>query len=93
MDPKFQFDEASSDEEAEVEERAAQSPGEFASYSESIVEEHAHKNTTSIDAKITKALQECVVSLSDDGDGEEAEEEESEPSDKVLSGDELGKQT
>ncbi|URE26332.1 hypothetical protein MUK42_36070 [Musa troglodytarum] len=89
MDPEFQFDAASSDQEAEVEERVAQSPWEFASYSESIAEEHARRNTTSIDAKITKALQERVISLPDDKD---VEEEEPEPSDEVLSGGELGKQ-
>ncbi|RRT73703.1 hypothetical protein B296_00022584, partial [Ensete ventricosum] len=94
MDPEFQFDGASSDEGAGVEERAAQSPWEFASYSESVAEEHARRNTTSIDAKITRALQERAVSLPDDGDGEEVEEEEPEPEpgDEVLSGDELGKQ-
>ncbi|CAL9109276.1 unnamed protein product, partial [Musa textilis] len=67
----------------------AQSPWEFASYSESVAEEHARRNTTSIDAKITKALQERVISLPDD---EDVEEEEPEPSDEVLSGGELGKQ-
>lgn len=91
MDPEFQFDGASSDEEAGVEERAAQSPWEFASYSESVAEEHARRNTTSIDAKITKALQDRAVSLPEDGDGEEAEEEP-ELSDEILFGDELGKQ-
>ncbi|CAD5164192.1 unnamed protein product [Musa acuminata subsp. malaccensis] len=91
MDPEFLFDGASSDEEAGVEERAAQSPWEFASYSESVAEEHARRNTTSIDAKITKALQERAVSLPEDGDGEEAEEEP-ELSDEILFGDELGKQ-
>ncbi|CAL9146749.1 unnamed protein product [Musa hybrid cultivar] len=91
MDPEFQFDGASSDEEAGVEERAAQSPWEFASYSESVAEEHVRRNTTSIDAKITKALQERAVSLPEDGDGEEAEEEP-ELSDEILFGDELGKQ-
>ncbi|WOL09700.1 DEAD-box ATP-dependent RNA helicase 28 isoform X2 [Canna indica] len=88
MDPEFLFDAASSDEEAEVDGRAAQSPWEFASYSESVAEEHARRNTTSIDAKITRVLQERAVPLPDDGDGED--DEEPEPSDEVLSGDELG---
>ncbi|KAG6522394.1 hypothetical protein ZIOFF_019534 [Zingiber officinale] len=86
MDPEFHFDAASSDEEAEVEDRPSQSPWDFASYSESVAEEHARRNTTSVDAKITKALEERVVSHPDVGD-----DEEEEPSDEVFSGDELGK--
>lgn len=88
MDSEFRFDAASSDEEAEVEDRPSQSPWDFASYSESVAEEHARRNTTSVDAKINKALEERVVSHPDVGDDEE---EEAEPSDEVFSGDELGK--
>lgn len=88
MDSEFRFDAASSDEEAEVEDRPVHSPWDFASYSESVAEEHARRNTTSVDAKINKALEERVVSHPDVGDDEE---EEAEPNDEVFSGVELGK--
>lgn len=37
--------------------KSSQSPWDFASYSESVAEEHARRSTTSVDFKISKALQ------------------------------------
>ncbi|XP_078448279.1 DEA(D/H)-box RNA helicase family protein isoform X1 [Wolffia australiana] len=78
MAPNLWFD-VSSDEEEDTKNtrrKQSQSPWEFASYSESVVEEHERKKTTSIDAKITKALQERPVSLPEpDEDSSEGEEE------------------
>ncbi|KAM0984762.1 hypothetical protein ACFX2I_012043 [Malus domestica] len=36
-----------------------ESPWDFASYSETVAQEHAHRSTTSVDPKIFKALQQC----------------------------------
>ncbi|KAG1354122.1 DEAD-box ATP-dependent RNA helicase 28 [Cocos nucifera] len=92
MDPDFHFDAVSSDEETVTvdEEAKKQSPWEFSSYSESVADEHVRRRTTSVDAKISKAVQQRPVSLpdyEDDDDEEEPEEEEEE----VLSADESTK--
>ncbi|CAA7391397.1 unnamed protein product [Spirodela intermedia] len=78
MSPNFWFD-VSSDEEVDIKDTRAgqsESPWEFSSYSESVLEEHARKKTTSIDTKITKALQERPVSLPNPDSDSECEEEE-----------------
>lgn len=66
------------DEEEEDEKRKrgadAQSPWDFASYSSSVGEEHARRHTTSIDEKISKAIQHRPVPISIEE--EEVEEEE-----------------
>ncbi|XP_010449739.1 PREDICTED: DEAD-box ATP-dependent RNA helicase 28 [Camelina sativa] len=68
------------DDEEEVEKRKrdadAQSPWDFASYSSSVGEEHARRHTTSIDEKISKAIQHRPVPISIDEDEEEEEEDE-----------------
>ena len=82
MGPNLWFD-VSSDEEVDTNvtrSGQSQSPWEFASYSETVLEEHARKKTTSVDAKITKSLQERPVSIPDptsdsDGENEEYKEE------------------
>ncbi|KAJ0969947.1 hypothetical protein J5N97_022824 [Dioscorea zingiberensis] len=79
MDPEFHFDAASSDEEVEfeaskLEAKEAQSPWEFASYTESVAEEHARRNTTSIDDKISKVLQERALCAAESDEGEDEEE-------------------
>ncbi|KAL0912626.1 hypothetical protein M5K25_018610 [Dendrobium thyrsiflorum] len=87
MDPQFCFEGGSSDEEQDREEKNCQSPWEFGSYSESVYDEHERRRTTSVDAKISKALQNRPVSLpnnveeededrgaNDNNDGEEDEE-------------------
>ncbi|XP_015577149.1 DEAD-box ATP-dependent RNA helicase 28 [Ricinus communis] len=55
------------EEEKEAEKKASnrksQSPWDFASYSESVAEEHARRSTTSVDYKISKALQQRSVPL------------------------------
>ncbi|PKA66451.1 DEAD-box ATP-dependent RNA helicase 28 [Apostasia shenzhenica] len=84
MDPEFLFEGGSSDEETEREVPALQSPWEFGSYSESVDEEHARRRTTSIDAKISKALHDRPVSLpdhedeDDDGGGDNEDDAENE---------------
>ncbi|XP_077246250.1 DEA(D/H)-box RNA helicase family protein [Tasmannia lanceolata] len=76
MDQTFEFEAASSDEEIENEEdneiKEAQSPWEFASYSESVAEEHAQKSTTSIDYKISRLLEERSVPLPDEAEDDDS---------------------
>lgn len=73
-------------EDKKKEEEKAQSPWDFASYSESVIEEHARKSTTSIDFKISRALLENPIPLphdhddtiihdDDEGEGEGEEED------------------
>ncbi|CAA6655983.1 unnamed protein product [Spirodela intermedia] len=73
MAPNFWFD-VSSDEEVDIKD------------TRSVLEEHARKKTTSIDTKITKALQERPVSLPNPDSDSECEEEEykEEATDEVL---------
>ncbi|XP_062164527.1 DEAD-box ATP-dependent RNA helicase 28 isoform X1 [Alnus glutinosa] len=71
-------EEAQEVEEEEEEERASnrksQSPWDFGSYSESVAEEHARRSTTSVDFKISKALQNRSVAISnEDSDSAESE--------------------
>ena len=68
---------------------SGQSPWDFASYSESVAEEHARRSTTSIDDKITKAIQRRSDQPSnaveeDDGDDEESGGSDSEPDRQVT---------
>ncbi|XP_020584076.1 DEAD-box ATP-dependent RNA helicase 28 [Phalaenopsis equestris] len=71
MDPGFCFDGGSSDEEPDREEGAFQSPWEFGSYSESVYDEHERRRTTSVDAKISKALHSRPVSVPSNDEEEE----------------------
>jgi ATP-dependent RNA helicase DDX27 len=71
-------DEQEEAQEEEEEERApnrkSQSPWDFGSYSESVAEEHARRSTTSVDFKISKALQNRSVAISnEDSDSAESE--------------------
>ncbi|KAJ6818923.1 DEAD-box ATP-dependent RNA helicase 28 [Iris pallida] len=92
MDPDFHFDAASSEDEYESEEDLSpQSPWDFASYSKSAAEEHADRNTTSVDAKISRALRDRpAVSLSDIDEPEEEEDDDDgddeEEEDRVIGG-------
>ncbi|GFY86254.1 DEA(D/H)-box RNA helicase family protein [Actinidia rufa] len=54
----------------------SQSPWDFASYSESVAEEHARRSTTSVDFKISKALQHRSTPLPNLADDEEASDSE-----------------
>lgn len=88
MDSEFCFEGGSSDEELDREDTVSQSPWEFGSYSESVADEHARRRTTSVDAKISKALHVRPVTLpineegedrgGDDKDDREKEKEEEE---------------
>ncbi|KDP35421.1 hypothetical protein JCGZ_10804 [Jatropha curcas] len=61
--------------------RSTQSPWDFASYSESVAEEHARRSTTSIDYKISKALQQRsfpVTTADDDATSSDSEPDKQE---------------
>ncbi|KZV33161.1 DEAD-box ATP-dependent RNA helicase 28 [Dorcoceras hygrometricum] len=51
--------------------KKSQSPWDFSSYSESVVDEHSRRSTTSIDDKISKALKQHPIqtAVDDDSDG------------------------
>ncbi|KFK26520.1 hypothetical protein AALP_AA8G259900 [Arabis alpina] len=76
-------DDEEDEEEEEKEKRKqdadAQSPWDFASYSSSVGEEHARRHTTSIDEKISKAMEYRSVPISVEEDEEEEEEGNAEP--------------
>ncbi|CAN1130449.1 DEAD-box ATP-dependent RNA helicase 28 [Linum perenne] len=73
-------EEEEDDDEVEVKEgsnnksskKGAQSPWDFAAFSESVAEEHARRRTTSIDDKISRARQQLSVPLANSSDDEEA---------------------
>ncbi|XP_047326482.1 DEAD-box ATP-dependent RNA helicase 28 [Impatiens glandulifera] len=63
-------DEDDDDEELEMPtgDKKSQSPWDFASYSESVADEHARRSTTSIDFKINKALKQRSVPIPNEDD-------------------------
>ncbi|KAK8971140.1 DEAD-box ATP-dependent RNA helicase 28 [Platanthera guangdongensis] len=71
MDAGFCFEGGSSDEELDRVDTVSQSPWEFGSYSESVADEHARRRTTSVDAKISKALHVRPVALPNNQEGED----------------------
>ncbi|KAK1262506.1 DEAD-box ATP-dependent RNA helicase 28 [Acorus gramineus] len=88
MDGEFQFEAGSSDEENETREgnesdQETQSPWDFSSYVGSVGEEYERKNTTSIDYKISRALQEQQFLLPDDDEDEEEEKEKEEEEEEL----------
>ncbi|XP_039138830.1 DEAD-box ATP-dependent RNA helicase 28 [Dioscorea cayenensis subsp. rotundata] len=96
MDPEFHFDAVSSDEETEfeppkLESKEAQSPWEFAAYSESVAEEHARRNTTSVDDKISKALQGRQVYSAESDEVDDDEEGAADDLDDLPIDEEIGK--
>ncbi|KAK9165141.1 hypothetical protein Scep_000332 [Stephania cephalantha] len=82
MEDAFVFEppsdeEIESDEEDDsVEAQKSQSPWEFASYAESVAEEHARKSTTSLDFKISKVREEQALQIPSRLDEDEAESED-----------------
>ncbi|GMN35811.1 hypothetical protein TIFTF001_005536 [Ficus carica] len=60
--------------------RHSQSPWDFSSYSESVAEEHARRSTTSVDFKISKALQQLSNAGSNPPAAAAADDDESEGS-------------
>ncbi|GMH16550.1 hypothetical protein Nepgr_018391 [Nepenthes gracilis] len=83
MDSSFAF-EAPSDEEPELEPDnekwekrgdESQSPWDFSSYSESAAEEHNRRKTTSVEFKISRALQKCALSIPNPKDDEISDSE------------------
>ncbi|CAK7346166.1 unnamed protein product [Dovyalis caffra] len=65
------------EEEKPSKRRKKQSPWDFASYSESVAEEHARRSTTSIDDKISRARQQLSTPIPDHTD--DASSSDSEP--------------
>lgn len=58
--------------------RHSQSPWDFGFYSESVADEHARRSTTSVDFKISKALQERSVPVKNTAADEDSSSSESE---------------
>ena len=73
------------DEEEQPLNKKTESPWDFAPYYESVAEEHARKSTTSIDFKITKALQNRTVPIIPNDDGSESDSNKQEVSTNLLS--------
>lgn len=73
------------DEEEQPLNKKTESPWDFAPYYESVAEEHARKSTTSIDFKITKALQNRTVPIVPNDDDSESDSDKQEVSTNLLS--------
>ena len=68
--------EVSDDEEVVRRGNKTQSPWDFSSYTESIADEHARRSTTSIDYKISKALERRPIAAAEEADSEERSDSE-----------------
>ncbi|GMY28239.1 DEAD-box ATP-dependent RNA helicase 28-like [Fagus crenata] len=82
-------EEEDDDDEEEKEEKEkrpsnkkTESPWDFAPYYESVAEEHERRSTTSVDFKISKALQNRSVPIPDPADDSESEPDEHEEEDR-----------
>ncbi|GMY39090.1 DEAD-box ATP-dependent RNA helicase 28-like [Fagus crenata] len=62
--------------------KKTESPWDFAPYYESVAEEHERRSTTSVDFKISKALQNCSVPIPDPADDSEYKPDEHEEEDR-----------
>lgn len=61
-----------SDEEENVrKDKKSQSPWDFSSYTESLADEHSRRRTTSVDYKISKALERRSVAVAGNDDSDE----------------------
>ncbi|XP_050267704.1 DEAD-box ATP-dependent RNA helicase 28-like [Quercus robur] len=76
------------DEEEQPLNKKTESPWDFAPYYESVAEEHARKSTTSIDFKITKALQNRTVPIVPNDDNSESDSDKQEEEDRIEDEDE-----
>ncbi|XP_057470056.1 DEAD-box ATP-dependent RNA helicase 28-like [Actinidia eriantha] len=77
LDDQTEEDDGEEEEEKQtLGHKKSQSPWDFASYSESVAEEHARRSTTSVDFKISKALQQRSTPLPNIDDEEEASDSE-----------------
>lgn len=81
-EPEYEPDEDGEEEEEEevvvdeangAAQTASQSPWDFGSYSETVAEEHARRSTTSVDFKISKALERRPVPIANQDDSSESE--------------------
>lgn len=80
-EPEYEPDEDEEEEEGEGEgaaQTASQSPWDFASYSETVAEEHARRSTTSVDFKISKALEQGRLPIPNQDDSSESESDHQE---------------
>ncbi|XP_042036137.1 DEAD-box ATP-dependent RNA helicase 28-like [Salvia splendens] len=82
--------EVSDDEEVVRKSKKTQSPWDFSSYTESIADEHARRSTTSIDYKISKALERRPIAAAEEADSEERSDSEIEIQDGYRSEEEEG---
>ncbi|KAK7859131.1 dead-box atp-dependent rna helicase 28 [Quercus suber] len=76
------------DEEEQLLNKKTESPWDFAPYYESVAEEHARKSTTSIDFKITKALQNRTVPIIPNDDDSDSDSNNQEEEDRIEDEDE-----
>ncbi|GFZ10441.1 DEA(D/H)-box RNA helicase family protein [Actinidia rufa] len=76
LDDQTEEDDEEEEEKQTLGHQKSQSPWDFASYSESVAEEHARRSTTSVDFKISKALQQRSTPLPNIDDDEEASDSE-----------------
>lgn len=64
--------------------KKSQSPWDFSNYSESVADEHARRSTTSVDYKISKALQQRAAPIAADEDEEDDSDSDYEPHHQVI---------
>ncbi|KAL0016970.1 hypothetical protein SO802_004039 [Lithocarpus litseifolius] len=81
-------DDEDEDEEEQPLNKKTESPWDFAPYYESVAEEHARKSTTSIDFKITKALQNRTVPIIPNDEDSESDSDKQEEEDRIEDEDE-----
>lgn len=74
--------EASDDEVIVRKNQKTQSPWDFSHYTETLADEHSRRSTTSVDYKISKALERQPIAPAGDGDSEE--ESDAEPQIQVM---------
>lgn len=77
-EPEYEPDEEDEEEEeggggGGLANTASQSPWDFASYSGTVAEEHARRSTTSVDFKISKALEQRPLPIPNQDDSSESE--------------------
>ena len=76
LDDQTEEDDEEEEEKQTLGHQKSQSPWDFATYSESVAEEHARRSTTSVDFKISKALQHRSTPLPNLEEEEEASDSE-----------------
>lgn len=70
-----EIDEEEEEDDYKPSNKPKQSPWDFASFSESVAEEHNRRSTTSIDQKIAKVLQQHSIPLTNTADEDDSDVE------------------